>query len=312
MFKPLIRKLGRYYHPDIRQVSKPQTVQLLKHLMSRYQTKDLVNESPREFRQSIERLLGTVNWEVEGFKSPERQRDLSVKFHWGHDHDFGEFFVKGRMGERHINILDAFISEFRALPSCLTGLRILDIGCWTGGASLLLCAMGANVVAIDEVKKYIDALKYLKHAFNIQNLEVLNLSLFDCIERRDFDDVFDYVLFAGVLYHVTDPLIALRTTFNCLKDGGTLLLETAAIDSTQPILRYEGPRIFCEGNAQDLSRSGWNWFIPSPVTLSHMMEDVGYSDIRVSKVSKARVLAVAKRKAHIDIMRGGISRRTIR
>jgi 2-polyprenyl-3-methyl-5-hydroxy-6-metoxy-1,4-benzoquinol methylase len=77
----------------------------------------------------------------------------------------------------------------------------------------------AEVVAIDEVKKYVECLQFLKKSFAIDNLEPRHLSLYDLVDPA-FQDRFDLVLFAGVLYHVTDPIVALRITFNCLRDGG--------------------------------------------------------------------------------------------
>lgn len=280
-------------------------------LMSKYQVKDLVKVDPKSFKRRIDEFLQLRDHEMEGYKDPEKQRDLSIKFHWGHNHDFGEFFLKGRMRNRHISLLATFIDRFKAFPRSLDGLKVLDIGCWTGGTSLLLCAMGAHVVAIEEVKKYIDCLNYLKYAFNIDRLEPKNLSIYECT-TPDFQDSFDFVLFAGVLYHVTDPILALRITFNCLKDGGVCLLETAAIHSNKCILSYEGPTIFEGGSKKDLSRSGWNWFIPSPLSLSQMMSDVGYTDVQVSKVINGRVFTVGRRIAHVDIMRGGLSVKGVR
>ncbi len=178
-------------------------------MLSNYQVKNLVNVDPESFKKRIDEFLQLQDYKMEGFKDPERQRDLSIKFHWGHNHDFGTFSLKGRMGDRHISLLAVFIDEFKAIPRSLDGLRVLDIGCWTGGTSLLLCAMGAHVVAIEEVKKYVDCLNYLKYAFNIDRLEVKNISLYECT-NPDFQDSFDIILFAGVLYHVTDPVLALR------------------------------------------------------------------------------------------------------
>ncbi len=97
-----------------------------------------------------------------------------------------------------------------------------------------------------------------------------------------------------------------------MKDGGICLLESAAIDTKKRILSYEGPTVFGGGSKKDLSRSGWNWFIPSSTTLSQMMTDVGYTDVQVGKIVGGRVFAVGKRKIHVDIMRGGLSVRNIR
>jgi hypothetical protein len=61
-----------------------------------------------------------------------------------------------------------------------------------------------------------------------------------------------------------------------------------------------------------LDRSGWNWFIPSPSTLTSMMADVGYKNIRASRVRAGWVFAVGEKETHLDIMRGGLSVRGIR
>jgi len=288
------------------------SVPYLQNLMSRYQVKNLVALDPVSFKKEIDGFIHLQDHEMEGFQDPEKQRDLSIKFHWGHDHDFGTFQTPGRMGMRHIEMLARFIDQFQAIPKSLDGLRVLDIGCWTGGTSMLLCAMGAHVVAIEEVKKYSDCLDYLKQCFNIKRLEPKNISLYDCT-TPEFQDAFDIILFPGVIYHVTDPVAALRITFNCLKDGGATLLETAAIDSDKRILSYLGPSVFGEGGTREgLDRSGWSWFFPSPGTLSQMMADVGYSDIRMSQVADSRLFAVGQRKVHVDMMRGGLSLRGIR
>jgi 2-polyprenyl-3-methyl-5-hydroxy-6-metoxy-1,4-benzoquinol methylase len=291
--------------------STEMTRQLLQAQMQRYRTGELVGIRPDEFKRDIEMFLRMNDATMEEFSDPKKQRDLSVKFHWGHDHDFGEFRLEGRMGNRHIDLLANFIEQFQLSPSDFAGKKVLDIGCWTGGTSLLLCALGASVVAVEEVKKYAEAVRYLKRAFGLKNLEVRHTSLFDCT-TSEFQDVFDFVLFAGVLYHVTDPILALRITFNCLKEGGRCLLETYALDSSEPMVEYQGAGVLGPGSEEDLNRGGWNWFVPSPATLCRMMGDVGYQGIIVSEVVGARALAVGTRNQHCDMMRGGLSVRAIR
>jgi len=284
----------------------------LKNLMNRYRTDSLVNITPQEFEKRLQSFLKLVDHKMEGFHDPERQRDLSIKFHWGHNHDFGAFALEGRMGDRHLAILAAFGERFKALPQDLAGCKVLDIGCWTGGTSLLLCAMGAKVVAIEEVKKYVEAVQFLKTSFCLGNLEVRHMSLYDCV-TPEFQDAFDYVLFSGVLYHLTDPILGLRLVFNCLRDGGKCLLETAAVQSGDRILAYEGPDFFHSGDKSSLSRGGWNWFLPSPPAVRQMMQDVGFAEIECTDVVVGdRVLAVGKRIQHVDVMRGGFSLRTAR
>jgi 2-polyprenyl-3-methyl-5-hydroxy-6-metoxy-1,4-benzoquinol methylase len=283
----------------------------LRGLMSRYTVDRLVTEDATAFEQRVRQFLDLRDAGMEGYTDPSRQRDLSIRFHWGHDHDFGSFSVAGQMGPRHVSLLATFIDELAVLPRELDGRRVLDVGCWTGGTSLLLSAMGAHVVAIDEVKKYIDCVQYMKEAFDIRNLEPRNLSLYECV-GPEFDDRFDFVLFAGVLYHVTDPVLALRISFNSLVDGGHCLVETATQGGPRSLLLYEGPSRTVGGRTEDLSRAGWNWLVPSRQALRRMMEDVGFSEVVVRRAPGGRAVAVGYRDHHVDMLRAGLSRRSVR
>lgn len=284
----------------------------LEKAMSFYTVSNLKNVSPEVFKRKIIGFLSKEDYVVEGYKSPRKQRDLSVKFHWGHNHDFGDFYLEGKMANNHLNLIATFIDVFKSLPVSLKGKRVLDIGCWTGGTSLLLCKMGAAVTAIEEVRKYVDCLKYLKKAFGIKNLTPLNKSLYECTTEK-FQDKFDFVLFAGVLYHVTDPVLALRTTFNSLKMNGKCLLETASINTKENILEYYGPTITRGGEKKKRNRGGWNWLLPSPSTLNQMLQDVGYAkDIKMKMFPRSRLYAVATKKKDTDMLRAGLSRKSIK
>src|SRR5262245_32464818 len=95
----------------------------LRRLMLGYQVKDLIKVDPKSFRTRIDEFLHLQNSEMEGFLDPAFQRDLSIKFHWGHDHDFGEFSVKGRLGERHLTLIAILLDWFPVLPESLDGAR---------------------------------------------------------------------------------------------------------------------------------------------------------------------------------------------
>jgi SAM-dependent methyltransferase len=198
-----------------------------------------------------------------------------------------------------------FMDRMGRLGQDLKGKRVLDIGCWTGATSFLLAAMGADVVAIEEVAKYVECVNYLRDSFGVDNLEARNLSLFD-LAADEFQDAFDIVLFAGVLYHLSDPIIGTRITFNCLKPGGTCLLESSVNQLDGYLLEY----------VRSYSRRG-NWFFPSPAVVEAIMEDVGYSDIRTDVTPKpserlTRMIAVGTKVTQQDMHRAGLSVRTIR
>lgn len=286
----------------------------LHDLMSGYQLKDLVNVSPEAFKKRIHGFLNLRDYAMEGFEDPTKQEPLSVDFHWGHHHDFGEFAVPGRMCKHHMSMIAVFVDELQVLPRSLEGLRVLDVGCYTGGASLLLCAMGAEVIAIEETRKYAECLDYLRYAFNVEKLEVRHLSLYDCTSP-ELQDWFDIVLCAGVLHHLSDPKLALRIMFNLLKDGGKCLLETKAT-AREHLMEFCSAWSKRErGNGHD--PAGWNSLLFTPEQLAGMMTDVGYEVIQPCRVIKyktpeGRLFAVGRRNSHVDMRRAGLSVRRIR
>jgi hypothetical protein len=74
-----------------------------------YSLSQLKRYNPEEFKNSLLSRLGKVNDSMEGYAHGQFQRDLSRKFHWGHNHKFSdEWMLEGRMGDRHLDIIAAF------------------------------------------------------------------------------------------------------------------------------------------------------------------------------------------------------------
>lgn len=270
----------------------------------------------QRFKSNIRRMIGTVDPVIEGFKDPRAQRSQSVKYVWGHNHDFGSFSLKGDMKDRHIDILADFIDSF-GLSWELSGKKILDIGVWTGGTSLLLAALGAEVTALEEVVKYSNTVNYLAAAFGLSNLHCEPISLYDL----DIHDTYDYVIYSGVIYHVTDPVLSLRILFNSLKDNGCIFIETYGINDvaaggkTVPMVLYEGPKPWPTKQAEKpVARVlGWNYFIPSPMALYLWVLAVGFEQVKVTNLDSAgRIKCRAARLRHKDMMLAGLSRPRIR
>lgn len=270
-------------------------------------------------RPGVERIrryaaehIGIIDARSEGYLDPSVQRDLSIKYHWGHNHRIADDLVlEGRMGDRHINLLARFMDEF-GLERDLTGKRVLDIGCWTGGTSLLLASLGAQVVAIEEVRKYVETVNFLAGEFGLANrLTCVPESLYEFLPKHA--DVFDIVLYAGVIYHVTDPVLSLREVFGALKDGGRCFVETHGIDHPESICRYEGPRFHHHTEEGDLSRGGWNYYIPSAKCLEYWCLDAGFAEARIAPPdAESRLNGVARRERFRDFLRAGLSLRTVR
>lgn len=291
-----------------------QTAAEMRERFSRFKTSALTGIDARTFRQHIESTIGRVDADIEGYAASERerQRDLSVKFHWGHTHDFGDFAIEGRMGERHIDLMAHFLTLFPLEAPSFQDAAVLDVGCWTGGTTLLLAALGARVHAIEEVRKYAEMARFLVDSFGLsERVSVAAQSIYDCAGA--FDDRFDVVYVPGVIYHVSDPVLALRILFNALKPGGIVLVESNGIEGDEPLCRFDGNFLFHSGSAEQRSRGGWNWFVPSPVALDRMLQEAGFEQ-RQSYYVKGfeRVFAFACKVQQNPICRAGLSVRTIR
>lgn len=282
----------------------------LQSLFKAFQVSNLSGDET-EFENNIKALIGKVSYTEEGFSKDEieKQRDLTLKFHWGHDHDFGTFQMKGRMGDRHIQLITNFITFFNLDLSFFNKKDIFDIGCWTGGTTLILNMLQANsVLSIEEVKKYADTTKYLIDSFNLnEKVSVENRSLYSC-NTEYFHEKFDIVYFPGVLYHLSDPLIALRILYNSLKPGGHIFIETAGIKNPNNVFQYKGPDAINNGTKGELNRGGWNWFIPSETALTKITEDAGFQNIQTYYLdSGSRIYAFAQKVGFTPICKSGLS-----
>ncbi len=270
---------------------------------------NLKNTKHRDFQAYIANNIDKIKYE--NFIDPSQQRDLSLKFHWGHNHDFGRNFkLEGKMKERHIDIIASFMDNY-GLPHDLEGKKILDIGVWTGGTSLLLTALGAEVYAIEEVDQYAATVNYLAWAFGIENqLRCFSMSLYEFLPM--FANEFDYIIYSGVIYHVTDPLISLRMIFTALKDGGSVFIETLGNDFSNSVCIYEGSGTYSSGNKDDLNRGGWNYFIPSSSCLERWCMDSGFQKVKIGDYDQKRIKGVATRTQYKDFCRAGVSMKSIR
>jgi len=275
-----------------------------------YTTSNLKGITPEEFTKSVQSRIGTVDAQTEGYSEEEieQQRDLSIKFHWGHNHDFGDFKLEGRMGDRHIDLLANFLTLFPVSLDDFKGKYVFDIGCWTGGTTLLLATLADKVYAIEEVKKYAETVSYLSKSFGISDrISVKPLSIYEC-NSKEFYDQFDIVYFPGVIYHLSDPLLALRILFNSVKVGGFILIESAGINREEPFCRFDGSLIWHSGTRERMNRGGWNWFMPSPSALYRMMSEAGFDEIQTQWHNGTnRVYGFGRKLSQVGICKAGLS-----
>ena len=297
--------------PTVRKKAK-EIREELQGRFKKYQTPNLYGISAEDFSHYIKSHIGVIDAQAEGYgaNEVERQRDQYIKFYWGHNHDFGAFKQKGRMGDRHITLLATFMALFPVSFDDFKDKEVFDIGCWTGGTTLALASIARRVFAIEEVKKYADMASFLVKSFGLSNrASVHRRSLYDC-NSEEFFDRFDIVYFPGVLYHLSDPLLGLRILFNVLKVGGEILIESEGIERQEPFCRFDGMVIHKTGSKEN------KWFIPSPSALHKMMREAGFDDIETllyrSEKRGKRLYGYGRKTAQVGICKAGLSVPTIR
>ena len=299
--------------PDASRLSKAKA-QMTENF-SRFNTAALAGLDASTFRQHIESEIGRADPEIEGYAAAETdwQRDLSVKFHWGHNHNFGAFAVEGRMAERHLDVMAHFLTLFSVSASDFQNANVLDVGCWTGGTTLLLSTLSQKVHAIEEVRKYAAMTQFLVKSFGLQDrVSVEPKSVYDCNDPQSVGR-FDIAYFPGVLYHVSDPVLALRILFNALKPGGMILVESKGIIGEEAICEFEGTFIYRKDTANGRTRRGYSFFVPTAVALGRMLREAGFEEVQSCYATDVhRVYGFARKLRANPICRAGLSVRSIR
>lgn len=155
--------------------------------------------------------------------------------------------------------------ERMQMPEDLTGKSVLDIGCWDGLYSFEAERRGADtVLAVDHrvPEGFMVARRELGSRVEFRELDVMDLSP-QAVGR------FDVVFFMGVLYHVPDPIGALRRVHACTRE--LMILETASSYDWRP-----DPVMAFRGSNEALSDPALNWWLPNPACAREMCRAVGF------------------------------------
>ncbi|QEN04027.1 tRNA 5-methoxyuridine(34)/uridine 5-oxyacetic acid(34) synthase CmoB [Thiospirochaeta perfilievii] len=149
------------------------------------------------------------------------------------------------------------------------GKRILDIGCnnlyymykmLQGDPELIL--------GFDPIPRY-----YFNHLLNrrfVQDPRV-EFELFGVDQAGMFKDFFDYTFFMGILYHRRDPLGSLKSVYDSLKKGGTIVMECSGIAGDEPVALLPEGR-YCKAPGY--------WFLPTWKTIENMLHRTGFTQIK--------------------------------
>jgi 2-polyprenyl-3-methyl-5-hydroxy-6-metoxy-1,4-benzoquinol methylase len=126
--------------------------------------------------------------------------------------DFSQDYRK--IYDYYVQILNGELSK-RGLR--WDGLKVLDVGCFTGEFLQLLKAQGADVYGLELQSR----------AVEIANRKLDGRVFQVDIDRADFPQMsFDLISLLGVIEHVVDPMRLLLRSQELLRPGGLLLIQT--------------------------------------------------------------------------------------
>jgi 2-polyprenyl-3-methyl-5-hydroxy-6-metoxy-1,4-benzoquinol methylase len=230
--------------------------------------------------------------EVEAVRRRVEELAARAQYGWGHTISFGPFTKEGVMKDKFLHTVGHW-DAWGWWPKELKGLRVADVGCLTGGITMIAAHRGAaEVLAVDEVAEHVDQCAYLAEVFGMKNVQTLTGSLFELPDRGVGE--FDLVILSGVLYHLSDMLVGLYVMRELLKVGGTVLIESAAVDDDEH--SYANFGRFAMGM----------WWQPSRRCIRDMCEFMGLSEVEVRMYLPDRCFARARKtsKEAIPFRRG--------
>ncbi len=206
----------------------------------------------------------------------------AAQYGWGHTIDFGPFRKEGLLKDSYLGIAGMFDAA-GWWPARLDGMRVADVGCYTGGIALLMAERGAEVVhAVDEIPEHVEQCRYAAGVLRAAAVKPVCRSLFSLgaeIEPRSLD----CIVVSGVLYHLSDMLVGLHVLRELLKPGGTLLIESNGVDDFEHSYANFG-RFF-----------GGMWWQPTGLCIQDMCGFMGYRDCAVRFYEQNRCVARAIR-----------------
>ena len=172
-----------------------------------------------------------------------------------------------------------------AIPDDVHGASVLDVGSNAGFFSLQLKLRGAGrVLGIELIDLYLQQADTIKKWWGMDDIEYRPG---DAHELDHLNERFDLIVFAGILYHLKNPLSVLEQVGRVCQDAVLIETECIATDKRNRVVVRSGPRgrtalrpatrgfmKFIE--ADELDGDGSNWWVPDAECVMGMLRIAGF------------------------------------
>lgn len=153
--------------------------------------------------------------------------------------------------------------------------RVADVGCNNGYYMFRMLEFNPKMVL------GVDPSPLFRSQFDLVNRfvgsDTLRYEMLGIEHMRGFADMFDTVFCLGVLYHRSDPIVALKSLKQSLKRGGELILDTFMIEGDEPI---------CLVPESTYSKISNVHFIPTIPALEHWCRKAGFEGFDLLEIVK--------------------------
>ncbi|WP_457598348.1 tRNA 5-methoxyuridine(34)/uridine 5-oxyacetic acid(34) synthase CmoB [Hydrogenimonas sp.] len=153
--------------------------------------------------------------------------------------------------------------------------RVADVGCNNGYYMFRMLEFSpASILGVDPSPLFFSQFELLNRYIRSDRLryEMLGIE-----HMPGYADMFDTVLCLGVLYHRSDPIVALKSLKRSLKRGGELILDTFMIEGDEPI---------CLVPESTYSKISNVHFVPTVAALENWCKKAGFERFEVLETVK--------------------------
>jgi tRNA (mo5U34)-methyltransferase len=177
-----------------------------------------------------------------------------------------------------------------AFPQGFGGLRAVDLAAHQGWFAVRMAQAGLHrVTGVDQRESHVDDARLIAEALGHESLNFLHSDIFDL--DADALGTFDVVLMLGLLYHLENPVGALRLARALCRD--LFVIETQVVPGMTGVVDFGSYRFvrplkgsfglideIDETHGPEAGATGI-CLVPSVEALTWLMEKVGFRDVRV-------------------------------